>query len=91
MFRMRRQGCPYKLFILITQLRSVFSDCCDSIAISSTAVGLDYQEHQLGVYTKVFNLTVNNRPVYKQNKGDQYAYYWVGAKQAFKYYINRLT
>jgi hypothetical protein len=63
--------------ILIHQLLTISSECCDSIAITSTSVGLSYQEHQLGIYTKVYNLTVNNRPVYKQNKGDQYAYYWV--------------
>ena len=26
---------------------------------------------------QVPGLTVNERPVYKQNKGDQYVYYWV--------------
>ena len=65
-------------FIMINHISRISSDCCDSIAISSTSVGLTYQEHQLGVYTKVYDLTVNNRPVYKQNKGDQYAYYCLG-------------
>ena len=65
------------IIILMNHLLTISSECCDSIAITSTSVGLTYQEHQLGVYTKVYDLTVHNRPVYKQNKGDQYAYYWV--------------
>jgi hypothetical protein len=65
-------------FIMINHISRISGDCCDSIAISSTSIAVTYQEHQLGVYTKVYDLTVNNRPVYKQNKGDQYAYYWVG-------------
>ena len=74
----RMNGLMIFALMMINHISRISGDCCDSIAISSTSVGRTYQEHQLGVYTKVYNLTVNNRPVYKQNKGDQYAYYWVG-------------
>ena len=68
---------PISLFLLSNHFLKVFSECCESVAITSTSVGLSYQEHQLGVYSLVPGLSVNDRPVYKQNKGDQYAYYWV--------------
>ena len=63
--------------ILSTLLSRVLSECCESVAISSSSVGRNFQEHQLGIYTIRDELKVNDRPVYKQEKGDQYLYYWV--------------
>ena len=62
---------------VIFSFSSVNSKCCENIAISSSSVGKSYQEHQLGIYSIKPGLEVNDRPVYKQNKGDQYLYYWV--------------
>ena len=63
--------------ILSSLLSRVLSECCESVAISSSSVGRNFQEHQLGIYTIRDELKVNDRPVYKQEKGDQYLYYWV--------------
>ena len=56
---------------------SVNCECCDTLAVSSSSVAKSFQEHQLGIYNIKLDLSVNDRPVYKQSKGDQYLYYWV--------------
>ena len=70
----------YILVCILFSISSINSECCESIAITSSSVGKSYQEHQLGIYSIKPGLKVNDRPVYKQNKGDQYLYYWVGIK-----------
>ena len=66
------------LWLVISQVQSLApNDCCQSVAISSSAVGKDFQEHQLGIYSIKPGLIVNDRPVYKQHRGRHYLYYWI--------------
>ena len=65
------------LLVLMCGVICQHRQCCPSISVSSTSVGEEYQAVQLGIYTIKDNLTVNERPVYKQVRGDQYFYYWV--------------
>ena len=76
----RRQDQPSVVLVWFTLLGGVSSQCCPSISVTSTSVGEEYQEGQLGIYTIKDNLTVNGRPVYKQVRGDQYFYYWVSSE-----------
>lgn len=63
--------------ILSVQLIIIKSECCNDIAISSSSTASSYQENQIGIYSIKPDLRVNDRPVYKQNKGNLYVYYWV--------------
>ena len=63
--------------ILSVQLTVVKSECCHDIAISSSSTASSYQENQIGIYSIKPDLRVNDRPVYKQNKGNLFVYYWV--------------
>ena len=74
----RRKYQPSVVLVCLTLLGGVSSQCCPSISVTSTSVGEEYQGGQLGIYAIKDNLTVNGRPVYKQVRGDQYFYYWVG-------------
>ena len=63
--------------ILSVQFTIVKSECCRDIAISSSSTASSYQKNQIGIYSMKEDLRVNDRPVYKQNKGNLYVYYWV--------------
>ena len=82
MEKVEMRGSQAVVYLSLTLLSGVScagrSQCCASISVTSSAVGENYQSHQLGVYSLKENLTVHGRPVYKQVSGDQYFYYWVG-------------
>ena len=69
---------PLSSFVILSvQIIIIKPECCNDIAISSSSTASSYQENQIGIYSMKRDLRVNDRPVYKQNKGNLYVYYWV--------------
>ena len=69
---------PLSSFLILSvQFRIITPECCNDIAISSSSTASSYQKNQIGIYSLKPDLRVNDRPVYKQNKGNLYVYYWV--------------